>query len=349
MKIKLSLFLSFFIMYSLSAQEYIVKVQKEGSKKFSYLTINGESQIETAYFDATDFGEEGIAIAKITVSSFYQIYDKKGEIINSEAIIKPIINEWSSIASGFIDGMVITKINENYGAVNYEGKLSVPGVYTKLTEFNGNHAIGTKGRVYFVVNNKGEEIKLDIPKIRAAKHFSEGLAPIKIKGAYGYIDTLGQVVIRPKYKSTGHFNGGVAWAKNLDGRVGYIDKSGKWLVEPIFIIGDDYDPESGYARVKSTRGWAYIDTANQFTNLGVTNDYFNFSEGLAINRENGRIGFIDHTGEWVIKPYFAVAHKFTNGFARVQVNGKWGLIDKKGEWLVEPNYKEIGNAILIKE
>ncbi len=346
-KLTILLLLSFLV-NSLWAQEYIVKVKEIGSKKYKYINVNGENQNETPYFDATDFGEEGRGIAKISVSSFYQIIDKNGEMINSDAIIKPIINDWSSVAAGFRDGMVITEINEYFGAVNYKGKMTVPGIYSKLTEFDGNHAIGIKDREYFVVSNIGEETKIEIKKIRAAKRFSEGLAPIKIKGAYGYLDTLGQVVIRPKFKSTGHFNGGVAWAKSLDGRVGYIDKSGNWLVEPIFLIGDDYDPESGFAKIKSTRGWAFIDTANQFTNLGVTNDYFNFSEGLAIKRENGRIGFIDNTGEWVIKPYFAVAHKFTNGFARVQVNGKWGLIDKKGEWLVEPNYKEIGNAILIK-
>lgn len=347
---KLTIFLILTIIFnSLSAQEYIVKVKKIGSKKYNYLTINGGNQFETDYFDATDFSEHGRSITKIALSSFYQIINKNGEMINSDVIIKPIINEWTKVTFGFSHGMIITKVNEKFGALNYEGKLTVPARYDNLTVFNGSHAIGMKSRVYFIVNNKGEEIKLDFKKIKTVKRFSEGLAPIKIKGAFGYIDTLGQIIIEPKYKSVGHYNGGVAWAKNLDGRVGYIDKSGQWLIEPIFLIGDDYDQESGYARVKSTRGWAYIDTANQFNKLGVTIDFFNFSNGLAINRENGRIGFIDNTGSWVIKPKFEVAHKFTNGFARVQLNGKWGIINKQGEWLVEPIYKEIGNAVLIEE
>lgn len=350
MKNKLTLFLILFITFnSLSAQEYIIKVLKTDSRKYTYLIINSENRINSGYFNCLDFSKYGSAIVISDLDGNYQIINKKGDNINLEVPLNPVIEQWSGIPFGFSYGMVRTKFLNDFGALNYQGKLTVPARYDHLTEFNGHHAIGMKGSVYFIVNNKGEETKLDFNKVKAVKRFSEGLAPINIEGVFGYIDTLGQIVIKPKYKSVGHFNGGVAWAKNIDGRVGYIDKSGLWLVEPIFLRGYDYDQQSAYARVKSTRGWGYIDTANQFNRLGVTRDFFNFHDGLAINKEKGKFGFIDRTGSWVIKPEFDLVHQFKNGFARVQISDKWGLIDKKGEWLVEPKHEEIGNAVLINE
>lgn len=78
-----------------------------------------------------------------------------------------------------------------------------------------------------------------------------------------------------------------------------------------------------------------------------------FSEGLAavcfkekkkngekIKWSRGRWGYIDKTGELVIKPQFISAHDFSEGLARVHVEGyegdRLGYINKKGEWVWEP-------------
>lgn len=350
MKSKLILFLILITIFNnIIAQEYIVTVKKPYSSRHSYLKINSDTQIEDDYFKCLDFTKEGYGIVLSRVRRGYQIINIHGEPIELEVPLKPIINGWSEQTSGFSCGMVITSIKDKFGALNYKGKLTVPRLYTKLGEFNGNHAIGMKGRVYYIVSNKGAETKLKFKKTREIKRFSEGLAAIKIGNVFGYIDTMGQMIIEPKYKTVGHFNGGVAWAKNQYGRVGYINELGEWILEPIFLMGENYDKESGLARVKTSQGWGYIDTNNQFDNLGVTTDFFSFYDGLAINRENGKVGFIDRTGSWVIEPIYEAAHKFKNGFARVRINDKWGIINENGDWLVEPKYDQIGDVVIIRK
>src|SRR4028119_1357356 len=55
-----------------------------------------------------------------------------------------------------------------------------------------------------------------------------------------------------------------------------------------------------------------------------------FSEGLGPVRVNGKWGYIDVTGQMVIKPQFDFATQFKNGLGFVQLNGKSFSIDKKG-------------------
>lgn len=123
--------------------------------------------------------------------------------------------------------------------------------------------------------------------------FSEGFAPVRLNGKWGFIDKSGREVILPKYERVGIFCEGFARVQ-LNGKWGYIDKNCREVIPP------KYD---------------YID---------------GFSEGFAPVRLNGKWGFIDKNRREVIPPKYDSVLDFSEGFARVKLNGKWGFIDKKG-------------------
>ena len=56
--------------------------------------------------------------------------------------------------------------------------------------------------------------------------------------------------------------------------------------------------------------------------------------------EGGKFGFINKKGELVIKPQFAIAHKFSEGLASVrkEEGGKMGFIDREGNFVIEPQF-----------
>ncbi|MBO4752382.1 MAG: WG repeat-containing protein [Bacteroidales bacterium] len=58
----------------------------------------------------------------------------------------------------------------------------------------------------------------------------------------------------------------------------------------------------------------------------------------------GKWGFIDRTGDFVIEPKYDAARGFSEGLAAVrtgdETSGKWGYIDKSGKWVIEPKYAE---------
>ena len=59
-------------------------------------------------------------------------------------------------------------------------------------------------------------------------------------------------------------------------------------------------------------------------------DAYNFSEGLALVKLNGKYGYIDKQGNEVIPLKYDYANNFLEGLALVRLNGKYGYIDKQG-------------------
>ena len=110
----------------------------------------------------------------------------------------------------------------------------------------------------------------------------------------------------------------------IDERFGYIDKTGNFLLEPLYGL-------AGY-----------------------------FSEGLGYVRNDNKWGYINEEGRYLVDPRFDWAEDFVNGFARVNiggsiddrvnieekqddisfvVGGKWGFLAPDGSYLVEPRYE----------
>jgi hypothetical protein len=56
--------------------------------------------------------------------------------------------------------------------------------------------------------------------------FSEGLASVLVDGKWGYIDKTGQIEIEPQFKTAIKFGGGLALVEIDDKNWGYIDRKG---------------------------------------------------------------------------------------------------------------------------
>lgn len=61
--------------------------------------------------------------------------------------------------------------------------------------------------------------------------------------------------------------------------------------------------------------------------------------------ENGRWGFQDADGHWMIAPQFDDAEPFDAGLAKVKLNGFWGLMLSTGQWLHEAKYEWISPLV----
>lgn len=66
-----------------------------------------------------------------------------------------------------------------------------------------------------------------------------------------------------------------------------------------------------------------------------------FVDGIALVEVNGKYGYIDESGKYIVYPKFDNARSFCEGMAVVSSGGVWGVIDKKGKWILPPLYTEI--------
>jgi hypothetical protein len=70
-----------------------------------------------------------------------------------------------------------------------------------------------------------------------------------------------------------------------------------------------------------------------------------FYEGIAIARtKENKYGFINRKGEWIVPPVYDGVREFNEGLAAVYLSDKgWGFIDLAGNVIVKPIYNEVRN------
>jgi len=129
----------------------------------------------------------------------------------------------------------------------------------------------------------------------------------------------------------------------VDGKLGYIDKTGKIIIEPQFQSADRQDIyvgqfSEGLAFVRWNDKFGYIDMTGKIVIETQFDKGYEFSEGIARVKIDKKYGYIDKTGKFVIDPEFKKASDFSEGLAAVKSKGKWVYINKKGKVIINNQY-----------
>ena len=186
------------------------------------------------------------------------------------------------------------------GYADRTGKLVIEAKYDHAGEFSEGVAVVSHGLIYEgldkvvpvgnvvpipvepdgmkwdIIDESGNVVaKLKSNADYMSSVFSEGLAPfpggwVSGKGSlYGYMDKSGKTVIEPRFTFAWLFKDGIAPACVDWGRCGFIDRTGRFVVRPVY---------------KETRP---------------------FSDGLAlVKNAEGLAGYVNKAGEVVIAPQF---------------------------------------------
>ena len=166
-------------------------------------------------------------------------------------------------------------------------------------------------------------------------NFREGLAAVKLKGKWGFIDKSGKEVVPPKYVDVDSFHEGLAMVK-LNGKKSYINKSGKEVVPPKY--DNVWDFKEGLAIVELNGKQGFVDKSGKEVVPLKYDVVWNFSEGLAEVKLKGKWGVIDMSGNEVVPLKYDIVHASEEGLAMVKLNDKWGVVDKSGKEVVPPKY-----------
>lgn len=122
-----------------------------------------------------------------------------------------------------------------------------------------------------------------------------------------------------------------ATGKKLTPKLQYIYNG---FVSDTLTVFEDKNGKRGYLNAYTGR----IAIPAQFEHAWI------FSEGVGAVVKNGKLGFIDHQGNWAIQPRFRYAEEdveyvFHNGLCTVKDScGLFGLIDLDGNYVLEPKY-----------
>lgn len=178
-------------------------------------------------------------------------------------------------------------------------------------------------------------------------NFSEGLAVFQTEDdLYGYVDTKGQVVIKPQYAIASIFQENIALVTDKNEKTFAIDRKGQKLFDIntsqmiffqpyyngmlVFYTKDKSEPgcldNKGEKVIKASSKFSIIDA---------------FEGDVAPVKEGEYWGFINKKGEILIRAKYQSVNYYNSEFACVMDKDKWGIIDYNGETLCDFEYDEI--------
>ncbi|MDR1718679.1 MAG: WG repeat-containing protein [Dysgonamonadaceae bacterium] len=141
------------------------------------------------------------------------------------------------------------------------------------------------------------------------------LTPKEENGQWGYVDESGEWVVKPNFESAEEFSYGVGTLKLFHYSM-WFNWKGEELAKPSFKMEGVFS--GGSMSVKGVDSYS--------SKAGKLQKVKGFSEGYAAVLVEGKWGFLDNTGYFIIEPIFDEADNFVNGTARVTYQGKTGYI-----------------------
>jgi len=176
------------------------------------------------------------------------------------------------------------------------------GPYTVVDGFSeGLCRFNSVGPMVYGYADKDGQIV--IPKqFDYASDFNSGLALVKLQQQFGYIDHSGKFVLKlpEEFLDVDEFHEDLAAvaAKDANGEIhwGFIDRTGKIVIEPQFWVADKKLLLSN--RPRFSEGLAHVAVGDEI---------------------HHKYGFINKAGQWIIKPQFRDAQDFNRGEAFVRL------------------------------
>jgi len=305
-------------------------------------------------FDWTSGSSEGRAMVARNGLSGY--VDGTGRIV-----IEP---KWQS-AYSFVDGLAVVETDVKYGHnpevgsyregpgkvgwIDRDGNAVIAPQYADVRLFSEGYAWVSDGKHWGVIDRSGNFRISPRFEREPVGNFSGGLCPVWLgptmkqkndsEDQFGYIDTSGVTVIPAQFAAAASFSEGAA-AVMIGRKVGFIDHSGRVIIEPRFG-GERYDHlprfSEGLAAVKLEGRCGYVDLSGKLVIEPQFDSADDFHDGIAMVASHDSVGYVDKLGRMVIPPQFNRAEPFEDGIARVEVRfGLWGYIRRDGSFIWNP-------------
>jgi len=138
------------------------------------------------------------------------------------------------------------------------------------------------------------------------------LFPISHGGYYGFIDSVGNTVIKPRFVSAGKFSNGLAPAR-INGLYGYVNTEGKWAIQPQYEYANSFI--NGRAIVYDRGRPLFIDRANQQYAMEGFFKIEPFNEKLSVaTSSGGKQGLLNPNGELTIDTIYDNLFRIKPGY-----------------------------------
>ncbi len=336
-----------------------VLIEKKG---WGYINQKGEFVIKPQFWVPNNFQlVDGRPLASVKFGNKWGFIDNSGNYV-----INPQFDEVGSFtqslssptasARGLIRELAKVKVGGKWGFIDGLGNYVVNPQYDAAGNFSEGLALVKVGDKCGYIDVSGNTV---IEPQFSCTMSNSILEPDSIIDPGNFSSwrmkfvslSLARVINRPIQAGKPRvIKSGSFWSFSSNGaatsKYGYIDRTGKYVIEPQFDEAKDFT-DDGLAAV----GFAQNMTVLYDVPINITETTGDEERDKAIQEEENRKpptkegvmrvvkwGVINETGRFVINPLFDKIENFSEGLAAVTVGGLCGYIDKSGKYIIEPKF-----------
>ncbi|WNF36744.1 WG repeat-containing protein [Bacillaceae bacterium IKA-2] len=314
---------------------YCAALKTKAGTKWGYINDKGEFQIQPLFEYAYDFQNNGLATVKM--DGLYGCIDDTGQFVIgprfetmidfSEARATVVLEDGFHVIDE--TGQVLTKKGYNfirmyqdgravfsnkdmhgkfrYGYLNKACEEVIPLQYESASDFkDGVAVVKIKEGKFALIDRYGNGVV--IFNYFFVGNYGDNLLSFRcgVKEKYGYLNTRGDIVIKPRFTVATPFENGravVIDAANSRNKKGLIDKAGMYIIEPIYndltILGENriavgvaVDEKQPFLGSK----YALANWNGQILSEFIYNYVSQYDQGIASVFDGKRAFFIDRSG-----------------------------------------------------
>jgi hypothetical protein len=336
---------------------------------YGFLDSNFNQIIEPKFSKVGVFSSD---LCYVKNDNFNGFVNKKGDQILDTSSYKFCEKFYGQLASF---DQIIENSGKQNGFINIKGEVVVEPKYTMVYDFQLDLIIVSKNNGFInLLNQEGREIVEDSFSSDVSLSFNDKLAKVKKKSKYGFIDVNGHEVIKCKYSGLERFSCGISVFKEKK-LYGCLNTLGDIILNPKYdkingfanttsllnsnsynaahdsaiknaFMNQEYSNIDARSIVSIGTSFGLIDTnGNEVVPLIFDDfDYYPKEDVYKVKKRSD-FGFIDIYGKEIISPKFKSARNFSNGLAAIKQNDKWGFINKSGKILIECNYTNCSDFV----
>lgn len=217
----------------------------------------------------------------------------------------------------------------NNNSFTFNGKLLFDKVYVEVLKFHSPGIAPVKDKTgWYYIDANG--IQISSSRYTRAFGFYFNRSSVVQNDFWYHIDVSGNRVYTHNYSWTGNFQESVCSVRNFDNKYFHIDLNGNQLYDSKYIYAGDF--KDGFACVRLASGlYKHINKHGEFLNNKEYLDLGVFHKNYATARDCNGWFHIDKQGHELYSERYSLIEPFYNGYSVVDTfNKKKQIIDEKG-------------------
>ncbi|MGB3465189.1 MAG: WG repeat-containing protein, partial [Cyclobacteriaceae bacterium] len=258
-----------------------------------------------------------------------RFYNMKGQPVRSITTGFRMLDEYIVVGGDY----------DKEGLMDEYGRMIIPVAYDTIIRLADSRFFNVSIDSLSGIIDASDRVILPLSeRLGDVPGYSEDMIGVQLDGKYGFVNTIGQLLIANRYDKVRLFSDGLA-AYRLNNKWGFLNKKEKLVIQPVYT--EILSFKEGVTAVRDKEKWGLIDKTGKVIEGFRYHNIERLPDGKYLLYGDKGIGLNDKNGESIFQPVYQNLQDLGNGSAIVEKNGKWGVISYNGAYIIPTLYEEI--------